>query len=128
MRILRMLRLIGWTTVIATVLLIALPARQRQVMAEQQAAQDLESRTEHEETQSDIEAVSRRIDVVEQRQIDVLQRLTKLEEQIADLRTQAERREGMMDTLLVGIGVLLVEVVARWVFKVKDVLPLKGNT
>ena len=80
------------------------------------------TRAEHQEIQTDIGRMEGRLDVVEGRQIDVLSKLSKLDAEVEGLTAMANRREGMLDTMMVGLGVLIIEVTIRGLTRLKEIV------
>lgn len=78
------------------------------------------SEAEHQQLMNDVHAQDDRIDRIANRQIEIYGKVTVLEQEVADIHELAERREGLLDTMMVGIAVLIIEMAIRGIFKVRD--------
>ena len=78
------------------------------------------SQEEHQQLLTDVERQDTRIDQIQSRQIDIYAKVTVLEKQVSELHELAERREGLLDTMMIGIAVLIVEMALRGIFKIRS--------
>ena len=77
------------------------------------------SQEQHREIEDQIAEQTRRMDTLESRQIEVLTKLATVDTALHDLKDSSDHRQTTLDTIVVGIAVLIVEMVLRSLVKAK---------